>query len=268
MQNLITVKGTTQVDNMEFADIEGGFGHGKKAMLVKDIARIHDKDLRHVNEAINKNRARFKDGVQIIDLKSVDFVDRDFLNTIGFSNSSIANANNIYILSERGYSVLLKILEDDVAWEQYEKLVDGYFNMREVFKTPQTQIEWLEYALEEAKEKQELKQKIEEDKPKVEFADTCLKSKDNILVREMAKIISDNGFKLGERRLYNKLRKWNLVFLNSTEPYQRYIDAGYFAIKQTSANTPYGIKLNRTTLITPKGQQYIINRLKDERKVG
>lgn len=34
------------------------------------------------------------------------------------------------MLSERGYAKLLKILEDDVAWEQYEKLVDGYFNMR------------------------------------------------------------------------------------------------------------------------------------------
>lgn len=40
----------------------------------------------------------------------------------------------IYLLSERGYAKLLKILEDDKAWEQYEKIVDGYFNMRKSLK--------------------------------------------------------------------------------------------------------------------------------------
>ena len=102
----------------------------KKAILVKEVAEIHGKKLKHINEAINNNRIRFKDDIDIIELKSADLVDRDFLNSLGFSNSSIANANNIYLLSERGYSKLLKILDDDVAWEQYEKLVDDYFNMR------------------------------------------------------------------------------------------------------------------------------------------
>lgn len=51
-----------------------------------------------------------------------------------FTQAEIGNANNIYILSERGYSKLLKLLEDDLAWEQYEKLVDGYFTMRKAFK--------------------------------------------------------------------------------------------------------------------------------------
>lgn len=44
----------------------------------------------------------------------------------------------IYLLSERGYSKLLKILEDDFAWEQYDKLVDGYFQMREQVNSGQT----------------------------------------------------------------------------------------------------------------------------------
>ena len=39
-----------------------------------------------------------------------------------------------YLLSERGYSKLLKLLDDDIAWEQYDKLVDGYFNMRKAIK--------------------------------------------------------------------------------------------------------------------------------------
>jgi len=130
MKNLI-LKGKTEVDGMKFNHIEGGFGEGKKSMLVKDISEIHQKELKYINEAINNNRKRFKNNIDIIDLKSVDLIDRDFLNDLGFSNSSIANSNNIYILSERGYSKLLKILEDDFAWEQYEKLVDDYFSLRE-----------------------------------------------------------------------------------------------------------------------------------------
>ena len=50
---------------------------------------------------------------------------------LGFTKQSFNQTKNIYLLSERGYSKLLKILEDDVAWEQYDKLVDGYFKMRE-----------------------------------------------------------------------------------------------------------------------------------------
>lgn len=126
----VKVNGLVNVEGMKFHDIEGGFGEGNKAMLVKEIAEIHGRELKVINQSINMNRERFKDGIDIVDLKSVNQIDRDLLKGLGFSNSSIANANNIYLLSERGYSKLLKILEDDFAWEQYEKLVDGYFNMR------------------------------------------------------------------------------------------------------------------------------------------
>ncbi len=129
MNNLM-IKGLITVEGMTFHDIEGGFGKDKKAMLVKEIAEIHGRDLKVINQSINMNKKRFNNNIDIVDLKSVNQIDRDFLKNLGFSNSSISNANNIYLLSERGYAKLLKILEDDVAWEQYEKLVDGYFNMR------------------------------------------------------------------------------------------------------------------------------------------
>ena len=48
----------------------------------------------------------------------------------------IAKANSIYLLSERGYAKLLKILEDDTAWELYDRFVDGYFDMREQKQIP------------------------------------------------------------------------------------------------------------------------------------
>ncbi len=68
---------------MEFNHIEGGFGENKKSMLVKDIAEIHQSESKHINQAINSNRKRFKNGIDIIDLNSVGLTDRDFLNDLG-----------------------------------------------------------------------------------------------------------------------------------------------------------------------------------------
>ncbi|KNF09849.1 hypothetical protein CLPU_1c00140 [Gottschalkia purinilytica] len=129
MNNLI-LKGLTEVENMQFHHIEGGFAENKKFMLAKDIAEIHNRTLDSINRAINRNRKRFKDNIDVIDLKGSNFVPHLMSNGI-YSQNSINASKNIYLLSEKGYSKLLKILEDDFAWEQYEKLVDGYFNMRE-----------------------------------------------------------------------------------------------------------------------------------------
>ena len=129
MNKLIKINGLKQIENMKFHDIEGGFGEGKKAMLVKDIADIHNRPFGKINELINNNIKRFKNSIDILDLKANPFEGLGYLE-LGFSKQGFNQSNNIYLLSERGYAKLLKILEDDVAWEQYEKLVDGYFNMR------------------------------------------------------------------------------------------------------------------------------------------
>lgn len=125
----VKVNGLVNVYGMNFYDIEGGFGENKKSMLVKDIAKIHGREVKKVNELINNNRGRFTDNIDIIDIKTG--LSKGLVLEMGFTNAQYGNANNIYLLSERGYSKLLKILEDDFAWEQYDKLVDGYFNMRE-----------------------------------------------------------------------------------------------------------------------------------------
>jgi len=133
----LIITGKQKIGSIEFTGIEGGFGEDKKAMLIKDIARIHGKQVKHVNEAINANLKRFKTGTDIIDILGVGEIDpKDF----GYSKQAV-NAYKglkkkglqagIYLLSERGYAKLLKILEDDAAWEIYEQLVDGYFHMRQ-----------------------------------------------------------------------------------------------------------------------------------------
>lgn len=131
MNNQLKVLGTEHIGKITFTGIEGGFGPGKKAILAKDTARIHNQPVGEINRRINNNRKWFKDGVDIIDLKSVMAQNH---NEIGFTQNAWNRAKNIYLLSERGYAKLLKILDDDKAWEIYDELVDNYFNMRVAIK--------------------------------------------------------------------------------------------------------------------------------------
>ena len=134
MTTQIKVTGTQNLGSIQFTGIEGGFGEGKKAMLVKDIAAIHGREVKAINQAIKLNNLRFKDGEDIIDLKS-KVNQNDLTENYGFEAHSVRMAKNIYLLSERGYFKLLKILEDDAAWEIYDQLVDNYFNMRSELDT-------------------------------------------------------------------------------------------------------------------------------------
>lgn len=119
--------------------------------------------------------------------------------------------------------------------------------------------------LKEEKHKRLLaEQQIEEQKPLVTFAETCLKSSDNILMRELAKIAKEEGLHIGQNRLYDKLREWKLIMKGSTEPYQYGMDRDWFVVEEKSINTPYGVRLTKTTKVTPKGQVYIIEKLKKE----
>lgn len=127
--NSLKILGQEKVGNFEFTGIEGGFGEGKKSMLVKDIAEIHKRSSKVIKQAINMNIKRFRAGVDILDLKASNFEVN--LIDLGFTQNAINRSNNIYLLSERGYSKLLKILEDDTAWEIYDQLVDNYFAMRQ-----------------------------------------------------------------------------------------------------------------------------------------
>ena len=268
--NEIIIKGIANVDNMTFTDIEGGFGAGKKAMLAKDIAEIHNKDLRHINENINKNHTRFKNGVDIIDVKGTKFA-VGLVDSGIFTQNAVNAANNIYILSERGYAKLLKILEDDVAWEQYEKLVDGYFNMRAEQNIPKTLPEALRLAADMAEkvvllnqENKELTAKIQTDAPKVLFADSVSASSTSILVGEMAKILKQNGVDIGGKRFFEWLRSNGYLItrdaIDRNMPSQRSMNLGLFEIKETAITNSDGkVSIAKTPKITGKGQLYFLN---------
>jgi len=110
-----------------------------------------------------------------------------------------------------------------------------------------------------------LNNKIEQDKPKVLFADAVATSKNSILVGELAKILKQNGVEVGQNRLFEYLRNEGyLIRRKGTDfnmPTQRSMEMGLFEIKETSiAHSDGHITLNKTPKITGRGQQYFVNK--------
>ena len=138
--------------------------------------------------------------------------------------------------------------------------------IEEVLLNPDTLIKLATNLKEEQQKRIAAEKQIEQQKPLVNFAETCMASDKSLLVREVAKMISKQGILMGERRLFQKLRDWKLIFPNKNEPYQEYIDRGYFEISQGVKETSKGSFTWLTMRITPKGQMYIINRLKKEQQ--
>ncbi|WP_410988762.1 BRO family protein [Bacillus cereus] len=120
--------------------------------------------------------------------------------------------------------------------------------------------------LKEEKEKlAAAQQQIVQQQPLVVFAEACMQSEQTLKVSEVAKLATKQGVKIGQRQLFAKLREWELMFKRSTEPTQPAVEKGYFEIAQGVKQKPNGEAFTwTTTYVTPKGQAYIIDRLKKE----
>jgi len=106
---------------------------------------------------------------------------------------------------------------------------------------------------------------LEEQKPKVLFADAVSASKTSILVGELAKILKQNGIDIGQNRLFEWLRKKSyLISRKGTDynmPTQYSMERGLFEIKETTITHSDGhISVSKTVKVTGKGQQYFVNK--------
>lgn len=111
---------------------------------------------------------------------------------------------------------------------------------------------------------EEQKRKIAEDAPKVLYADSTAASKTSCLVGEMAKILTQNGYEIGQNRLFKKLREEGYLGTKGeyyNVPNQRYQEMGLFEVKKSIINNPDGSTFQKsTTKITGKGQIYFVNK--------
>lgn len=121
-------------------------------------------------------------------------------------------------------------------------------------------------ALQIAKDKiMRLETKVEEDKPKVLFADAVSAAHTSILVGEFAKLLRQNGADIGQNRLFAWLRdNGYLIRRGGTDynmPTQRSMEMGLFDIKETAITRSDGsITISKTVKVTGKGQTYFVNK--------
>lgn len=105
---------------------------------------------------------------------------------------------------------------------------------------------------------------IAELRPKAFFADAVAASDGTCLVGELAKMLTQAGFTIGQNRLFERLREDGYLGksgCNRNVPKQQYVEMGLFKVKETAiAHSDGHVSLNRTTKVTGKGQRYFMRR--------
>lgn len=127
-----------------------------------------------------------------------------------------------------------------------------------------SRIDLAKMIIQSEEEKQALQLEIQENKPLVVFAKALQISEHNILIGELAKILKQNGVEIGQNRLFDWLRDNSYLIRKGEQrnlPTQRALELCLFEVKTTTINNPDGsVRVTKTTKVTPKGQEYFINK--------
>ena len=115
----------------------------------------------------------------------------------------------------------------------------------------------------EVEARRQAQKQIEADRPKVLFADAVATAKTSILIGELAKLIKQNGYDIGQKRLFNFLREKGYLIkrkgIDYNMPTQKSMNLGLFEIKERTINHTDHVEIVKTTKVTGKGQIYFIN---------
>lgn len=126
----------------------------------------------------------------------------------------------------------------------------------------------LEYSRKQVKALMEEKQGLIEEnkklKPKALFADAVSASNESILIGQLAKLIRQNGYEIGQNRLFEWMRENEYLIKKGeryNQPTQKSMDLGLFEVKERTITNPDGsTRITLTTKVTGKGQVYFINK--------
>ncbi|EFI8493475.1 phage antirepressor Ant, partial [Escherichia coli] len=125
---------------------------------------------------------------------------------------------------------------------------------------PQTLPEALRLAAELAEQKMQLEQQLVAAAPKVDFADRVSVAK-GILIGNFAKVVG-----LKQNALFAWLRGNGILIASGGRknvPFQQYINAGYFTVKEVVLDDEDGYQIRLTPQLTGKGQQWLTRKLLD-----
>lgn len=176
------------------------------------------------------------------------------VQTIQDYECSIDMAKHICLMSrtEQGKKCRQYLIDLEKAWNTPEQV------MARALKLADKTIESLK------SENKALSNKIEKDKPKTIFADAVSASHTSILIGDLAKLIRQNGYEIGQKRLFSWLRDHGYLMKEGSSrnmPTQRYMEQGLFEIKESNIQNADGsVRITRTPKVTGKGQIYFINK--------
>lgn len=179
------------------------------------------------------------------------------------------------------YSLVLasrkKEAKDFKRWITHEVLPSirkngGYIEGQETLSDEELLSKALMVAQRKIEEKNQLiamqDSRIQEMRPKEIFADAVSASKTSILIGDLAKLICQNGYQIGQKRLFEWMRDNGYLMKNGSSrnlPTQRYVEQGLFEIKESNFQNPDGsVRITKTTKVTGKGQVYFVNKFLQE----
>jgi anti-repressor protein len=191
---------------------------------------------------------------------------------------NLGRQQQTYIVNESGlYSVILR--SDKPQAKQFKKWITaevipsirkhGAYMTADTIEKTLTDPDYLIRLATRLKEEMEgrikAERQIEEQKPKVLFADAVSSSKTSILIGELAKILRQNGIEIGQNRLFEELRNKGYLIKRAGSdwnmPTQKSMELGLFEIKEHTHIDGNGCNVTtKTTKVTAKGQIYFINK--------
>lgn len=241
-------------ENSEFGTIRTAQFDGKTYFVANDVA----KALGYV-ETAKAVRTHCK-GVSEMDIPSNG----------GIQTMKIIPEGDIYRLVIKSQ---LPSAEKFESWVFDEVLPairkHGVYVVDELLNDPDLAIKAFTALKEEKERNKALQADNDRMRPKEVFADAVATSHTSILIGDLAKLLKQNGVDIGQKRLFNWMRDngylikrkgsdWNM-------PTQKSMELGLFEVKESTVNNPDGsVRINKTTKVTGKGQQYFINKFLGE----
>lgn len=204
-----------------------------------------------------------------------DVTKRDTPTSSGVQSMTFVNESGMYSLI---FGSKLESAKQFKKWVTSEVLPSirkhGMYateaTVESMLNDPENAILMLQAYQRERKERLAAQQQVEkleaqaiEDKPKIIYADAVKGSTSSCLIGELAKMIAQNGYPIGEKRLFQWLRDNHYLCSYGerfNQPYQQYIEQGLFTMKQNVFSVDGEMRTRNTTKVTGKGQIYFINK--------
>lgn len=224
-------------------------------------------DSREVAEMVGKEHNKLLRDIRvyITQLNASKVGHTDFFTESQYTDKS-NRQKPCYLVTKKGCEFIAHKLTGVKGTEFTAKYINRFHEMEDTIKTqlPQGNDLIALAVIEAQKMIAERDKQIERMKPKEVFADAVSTSKDAILIGDLAKLISQNGYRIGQNRLFDWLRKNGYLIKSGSSrnrPVQRYVEQGLFEVKETAINMPNGnVRTALTTKVTGKGQLYFVNK--------